>query len=188
MLVENRIALKEWAVVCAAMAAGRQAISLRKGGLDEGPDGFRVQHPEFWLLPTQFHEGRESLTPDAEPLLADTLANLPPPGKIRIAQYVVVDEVRHVTILRRSAMRGLHIWSDDTVRRRFEYRQPGLNLLLLRVYQLLQPLLVSDTPQIAGCRSWVELPSELPTGGATPVLNDEEFAAVREAVERAIGS
>jgi hypothetical protein len=54
------------------------------------------------------------------------------------------------------------------------------------VYQLLQPLLATDTPEIAGCRSWVELPSGLPTAGATPVLNDGEFAAVREAVRRAL--
>ena len=174
-------------MVCSAMAGGRQAISLRKGGLDEGPDGFRVQHGEFWLLPTQFHEGRESLTSEAEPLLADTLANLPPPGKIRIAQYVDVDEVRRISdldaVLR---LGGLHIWSEATIRKRFAYREPGLNLLLLRVYRLLQPLLVSDTPQIAGCRSWVELPSERPTAGATPVLSDAEFASVREAVRRAL--
>ncbi len=183
MLAANRIALKEWAVVCAALAGGRQAISLRKGGLDEGPDGFRVRHGEFWLLPTQFHEGRESLTPEAEPLLTDTLANLPPPGKIRIAQYVVVDEVRRITdldaVLR---LGGLHIWSEATIRKRFAYREPGLNLLQLRVYRLLQPLVVADTPEIAGCRSWVELPSELPTAGATPVLGDADFASVREAV------
>lgn len=169
------------------MAGGRQAISLRKGGLEEGPDGFRVRHGQFWLLPTQFHEGRESLTSQAEPLLADTLANLPPPGKIRIAQYVVVEDVHHIVdldaVLR---LEGLHIWSEATVQKRFAYREPGLNLLLLRVYRRLQPLLVADSPEIAGCRSWVELPSELPTDGATPVLSDEEFAKVREAVGRAL--
>lgn len=181
MQATNRIALKEWAVVCAALAAGRQTVSLRKGGLDEGPDGFRVQHAQFWLLPTQFHEGRESLTADAEPLLAETLAHLPPPGTIRIAQYVVVEEVRHIADLAAAQrLAPLHILSEETIRRRFEYRQPGLNLLLPRVYRLLQPLLVSDTPEIAGCRSWVELPTQLSTAGATPVLSDELFAAVRE--------
>jgi hypothetical protein len=41
------IAFKEWAAVCEALAAGRQTIILRKGGIQEGREGFRVQHGEF---------------------------------------------------------------------------------------------------------------------------------------------
>ena len=48
----NQIAFKEWAVVCAALASGQQSLILRKGGIHEGRDGFRVAHREFWLFPT----------------------------------------------------------------------------------------------------------------------------------------
>jgi len=64
----SNIAFKEWAVLCAALGAGRQTIILRKGGIDEGREGFRVKHDEFWLLPTQFHQEPSQLTPDAQPL------------------------------------------------------------------------------------------------------------------------
>ena len=50
----NQFAFKEWAVVCAALATGQQSLILRKGGIHEGRDGFRVEHREFWLFPTVF--------------------------------------------------------------------------------------------------------------------------------------
>jgi hypothetical protein len=53
---ENRFAFKEWAAVCTALAAGKQSLIVRKGGIHEGRDGFRVEHGEFWLYPTQFHQ------------------------------------------------------------------------------------------------------------------------------------
>ena len=58
-----QIAFKEWAAVCAALAAGRQTIILRKGGIAEGPAGFVPQHGQFWLLPTRFHQRPEKLRP-----------------------------------------------------------------------------------------------------------------------------
>jgi hypothetical protein len=184
----NRIALKEWAVVCQALDQGRQAISLRKGGINEPRDGFRVEHREFWLFPTQFHEGRESLVPEAEPLLAEALANLPPAGAIQIANYVVVEEVHQIAELAQvERLAALHIWSSETIRRRFDYRQPGLFLLLMRVYRLPQPFLVINTPELAGCHSWVELPVELTTAAVTPVMSDDQFAAVRQSVRQSLG-
>jgi len=47
-----RHALKEWAVTCRALAEGRQAILLRKGGIGEAGGAFQVEHTRFWLLPT----------------------------------------------------------------------------------------------------------------------------------------
>ena len=67
----NNTAFKEWAVVCAALGNRRQTIILRKGGIDEGREGFRVKHKEFWLLPTRFHQAAGALVPDAEPLWRD---------------------------------------------------------------------------------------------------------------------
>ncbi|HEV2970819.1 MAG TPA: DUF1802 family protein [Pirellulales bacterium] len=183
----NRIAFKEWAVVCRALADGAQSIILRKGGIDEGSEGFRVRHREFWLFPTQFHQRSEQLVPEAGPLLERVRAEGPPAGTIAIGQYVVVDDVCEIndeSLLGRLA--GFHIWSRETIVQRFQYRQPGLFLLLARVYRVPQPFLLSDTPYFAGCRSWIELPEALPTTGAIPVLSDEQFAGVRERVREAL--
>ena len=45
-------ALKEWAVICRALAEGRQSLLLRKGGIAEAGGAFQVEQPRFWLLPT----------------------------------------------------------------------------------------------------------------------------------------
>src|SRR5438270_4902540 len=75
-----RYALKEWAVICAALAEGRQAILLRKGGIAEAGGEFRVEHTRFWLYPTYVHQQREGVKPEALSLLERAEARRPPPG------------------------------------------------------------------------------------------------------------
>jgi hypothetical protein len=187
MQTANYIAFKEWAVVCRALAEGAQSIILRKGGIHEGREGFRIEHREFWLFPTQFHQQPEQLTTAAEPIWRRTMAEAPPAGTIPIGHYVVIEKVHEIldeTQLDR--LGGLHIWSDATIHERFHYRRPGLFLLLARVFEIPKPHILNDTPYFAGCRSWVELPESLSTTDAVPVLPDEQFAAVRKAVSGAL--
>lgn len=172
----NRFAFKEWAAVCAALERGRQSLILRKGGIHEGRDGFRVQHGEFWLFPTRFHQDPGEVTADARPLLDDVQATGPPDGVIPISLYAVVQEslfIEDASVL--PALRDLHVWSEATVSQRFHYRRPGLFLLPVRVYQRAEPYRIADRKGFAGCRSWVDLREELPTDGLEPVVSDAEF-------------
>jgi len=175
-----QIAFKEWAAVCEALAAGRQSIILRKGGIHEGREGFRVQHDRFWLYPTRFHQAAGELTSDAATLVDRALAGTKPgPGEaalIPIRLLAQVEEVYELT-WEDSALKlaGLHIWSEATVRQRFAYRQPGLFLLVVRVFEAVQPIHVSESADMAGCKSWVTLPEPLNASGVRPVLSDAEF-------------
>ena len=177
MLSSNNIAFKEWAVVCAALSSGRQTIILRKGGIDEGREGFRVKHSEFWLLPTRFHQDPSQLQADARPLWNEVQMRQPPPGTFAIDLYAVVEavhEVHELTMLDR--LSGEHILSAETIRQRFDYRHPGLFVLAVKTYRIPSPHEVPDSPYIAGCRSWVELPQPLSTAGAVSVLENETFS------------
>jgi hypothetical protein len=170
------IAFKEWAVVCAALAAGRQTIVLRKGGIHEGRDGFRVQHQNFWLLPTNFHQQREHLTAGAADLLAQVQSEKPPPGQFHLRQFAAVQQVIELgSEAQALALEGLHLWSEKTVRERFTYRQPGLFLLIVRTHQQTTPEVVEEQPSMAGCKTWVDLPKPLSTAGLAPVLSDTDF-------------
>lgn len=178
----STVAFKEWGVICAALAAGRQTLILRKGGIHEGRAGFRVAHRAFWLLPTQFHATAEQLAPDAAPFLAQA-AGEQTPGKFRLQHHATVEEVHELASLEQAlALGGLHLWSEQTVRERFHYRQPGLFLLIVRVRSAAQPIWIDDSPRIAGCRSWVELDTPLATDGLTPALDDAAFAAARDEI------
>lgn len=175
MQSSNRWAFKEWAAVCAALVSGRQSLILRKGGIHEGWDGFRVEHPEFWLYATGFHQDVDALAPGAAEL-ATTPA--PAEGTIMLPGYAVVDAVEQIhdpAVFPQLA--GHHVWSDRTVDQRFHYRSPGLFALIVRVYRPETSLVLPDSPHFAGCRSWVDLPSDVPTTQLVPVLNEEEHRA-----------
>jgi hypothetical protein len=186
---ECSIAFKEWAAVCEALAAGRQAIILRKGGIHEGPGGFAPEHREFWLYPTNFHQAGESLTREAAPFIARAQAGPQESGVIRLQHLAVVQRAYELAI-EEAALRlaGLHIWSDATVRQRFHYRRPGLFLLVVRVYSRERVTQVQESAEMAGCKSWVELPQALATGALAPVLSDEQFKAAAAAIEAGLAS
>lgn len=172
-------ALKEWAVICRALAEGRQALLLRKGGIAESSGEFEVEHRRFWLYPTYVHQQKDGIVPEAAPLLEQAESDRPPPGIVRLthfAEAAAIHQIRELADAEKLA--GLHCWSRQTVQARFEYRRPGLYVLAVRVYRAPQTFDLPETAQYAGCRSWVELDRALPTEGATPVLSDNAFAEI----------
>jgi hypothetical protein len=172
------VAFKEWAVICRALAEGRQSLILRKGGIAEAGGTFRPEHVEFLLYPTFFHEHRAGVKTEFLPVLDAAEAERSPAGTIRFTHFVRVVSVRHITDLDAAlALDPLHAWTPDVVRQRFHYRAPGLFALAVRVYRLPAPAEVPERPEYAGCKTWVELDSPVATDGAKPVLSDEQFAA-----------
>jgi hypothetical protein len=181
------MAFKEWAAVCLALEQGKQSLILRKGGIHEGRQGFRVEHAEFWLYPTGFHQEADVLTAEARPLLEHVRSRQPQTGTVALKDYVIVEDVIEIhdeQCLPR--FEGLHIWSFDTVQSRFRYRNPLLFALLVRVYSLDTPIIIEDRPQFAGCRSWVDLGEELSTEGLRPILTDEQHRASLAGIRAAV--
>jgi hypothetical protein len=171
-----KFAFKEWAVICKALSAGRQALIVRKGGIAEEGGEFRLEHTRFWLLPTYLHQQRSGVKPEAASLLREVEADRPPTAIIRLSHFAEVTGVYHLhDMVGALRIRHLHLWSDETVHARFAYRQPGLFVMPMRIYQAAQAFEIPDSPTYAGCRSWVELERELPTTAATPVLSDASF-------------
>ena len=91
-----RHAFKEWAVIGEALAEGKQALILRKGGVAEQGGDFAVEHTRFWLFPTYLHEKPEALKPEALPLLQAVEADRPPAGKLRLSHFAEVGGAYHV--------------------------------------------------------------------------------------------
>jgi hypothetical protein len=169
-------ALKEWAVICRALADGRQALLLRKGGIAEAGGDFQLEHTRFWLFPTYTHQQQTGIQPEAIPLLEQIQAEVPPAGTIRLTHFAEVAGVYLVHDLAGAlVLQDLHLWSEQTVMSRFAYRSPGLYVMPVRVYRAAETFELPDAAEYAGCRSWVELERELPTVGATPVLDDATF-------------
>ena len=158
------VAFKEWAVVCQALAEGRQSLILRKGGIAEENGLFRPDHDRFWLYPTYLHQQAAGVKPEAAALLERVEREKPPAGIVRIQHYLEVSNVRFLDTLDEAlALAPLHIWSDETVRMRFHYRKPGLYALDVKVVALPVAYEVVETPEYEGCKTWVMLNPPLAT-------------------------
>lgn len=180
-----QIAFKEWAVICRALAEGRQALILRKGGIAEEGGVFQPEHNRFWLYPTYSHQQRDGIKPEARPLLESIENDRPPDGAISLRHFAQVSGVffaRHLDDA--LALDHLHLWSEETVRNRFAYRQPGLFVLPVRVYRAAEPVEISILPEYDGCKTWVRLREPFSDENATPVLDSRAYAEVLESVDR----
>jgi hypothetical protein len=180
-------ALKEWAVVCRALADGRQTLLIRKGGIQEIKDGFEVTHQRFWLFPTYVHQKEADLVPAAREEFRRVHA-APPPGTLAIQLYATVADVVQVTdleCLRRLA--DQHILSWECVASRFHYRnRPGVHVLTLRLFRRPEPIFLEQQSWYDGCVSWVEMAQAINPDGCVPVLPDAVFDARRTDIQRAL--
>jgi hypothetical protein len=185
----NAHAFKEWSAIVAALGAGAQTIILRKGGIAEDRGGFDpARARRFWLFPTQFHAQREKLKPAAAPFFPGTPASGPassPRSPAVFEFYADLVAYRFLNNWREVvALDAFHLWTEATVRERFEWAGPaGLHLLLIRVYRLRSPLAVPAGLDLGGCKSWIELPVALAPDeaarAAQPVLSDAAFACAK---------
>lgn len=163
-----RMAFKEWAAICRALATGRQDVILRKGGIVEAGGEFRPDHAAFLLLPTFVHQGPESLVPAARDLLADIDADRPPEGRVVVRHLARVRETRRVLRLDElDAYRGRHVWSDAVVAERFHRWKDELHVLVVEVSPLPCPVTVPWHDSYGGCRSWIELQDDVPVNRQT---------------------
>ena len=180
----SSLALKEWAVVVESLAAGKQILLLRKGGLYERHGRFSVAPKEFFFFPTYVHQMEQGVVSDAAPQLQTALRNKPADEHLKIAQYATVADIQWLDSRECvEALAELHCWTPETVEKRFTYKTAGLYLFVLRVYQLPQLCFLPMHKRYAGCRSWVDLDESLSTDGATPVLDEQTFAKRANAIK-----
>ncbi|MFN9370011.1 MAG: DUF1802 family protein [Planctomycetia bacterium] len=150
------VAFKEWAAICRALAAGRQDVILRKGGIVEPGGGFRPEHTRFLLLPTFLHQSPESLVPEARDLLDGIDADRPPEGSVVFRHVATVTTARRIVRLEDLARyRPRHVWADTVVAERFHRWQDELHVLEVDVAPLAEPLVLPWCDAYGGCKSWV---------------------------------
>jgi hypothetical protein len=151
-------AFKEWAVICRALASGRQDVILRKGGIAE-PDGrFRLECRRILLLPTFVHQGPEALVPEARDLLEGIEADRPPAGSVVFTHAASVVACTKITARADLApFRSRHVWSDAVIEERFHRWKDELHVLEVAVEPLVPPRTLPWHDDYGGCKSWVTL-------------------------------
>lgn len=150
---------KEWQVVCDALASRRQTVILRKGGIHEGRAGFSFAHEAFHLFPTRFHaqgdhvrEGDIQVLPEWQPGDLVTITH-----RVEVTSAVTLTDWAEV-----EALFPLHIYTEKTVRDRFDWEGKGMatgsiHVAHVKVFPLEAPLVFPYATKHGGCRSWVNL-------------------------------
>jgi hypothetical protein len=180
-------ALKEWAVVCRALEEGRQLVLLRKGGIMEYKEGFKLVNSSFLLFPTLEHQSFEDIQEDYAHTLGTALqANCD--GKRDLTICAEVSDIRQISnehMLPR--LEKYHIWSRSYVGTRMKYNpKKSMNMIILRVYKMSHPISIYIKPEWSGCKSWIsieisEKEKEL-LDHSQPVLDDDRFQHIRSKI------
>lgn len=191
MRPQNNIALKEWAIVLEALEEAKQSVLLRKGGVEERPNGFEVKHKEFFLYPTLEHESPENIKADWRPRLAGVEKNLKSdPKHVKFRLYAQVEEVHFIAdweVCRR--VLPFAIYSDAYVEKRFHSgEKPGIFVLVPRIFILPVPMDLLIKPSYGGCKSWVELETALFTVGSIPVVPDTLWNNTLQRIRKVLGT
>lgn len=198
-------ALKEWRSVCRAILEGEQIITLRKGGIREEKRHFEVRYDRFVLFPTQEHQAGDYLKPayrrfavagqDAGVARSSPRASQGPAEGHGESPYAVVSiegfcevagtyEITEERLL--DSIDTVHIWQKAYASERLKWkpRRPLL-IVVLRAYVFPAPVEIPLLEAYRGCKSWVELDSQIPMEG-DPVLSDATFGAKLRNLEGAL--
>lgn len=180
-------AFKEWAVVCRALAEGRQILILRKGGIQEGPTGFEVTDRRFLLFPTFLHQSAKGVVPEWRAAVEESVD--PMPGRVCITHSAEVASWLEIGSLEKlEAIKGMHIWSDELVRERFHrWSRDRVTALMVRVYALEKPAVLEALEAYAGCTSWITLGHGISIERARPVLEEGQFNGMLDTLKSVIG-
>ena len=183
LALQIQTGLKEWASVCNALRDGRQCMLLRKGGISETAGEFTVEHAQFLLFPTYLHQKLSNLKPEFR---AGFEERSDEPGEVHLAVAgVVTDIIQLQTRGQMDLIDDLHVWMPPLIDMRFNYRPENpLYLMLVRAYQLQQPITIQNTPAYAGCKSWVPLDKPVDTQNAKPAMSDVAYKNTREKISQ----
>jgi len=167
-------ALKEWAVAIEALERGRTALLIRKGGIRE--KSFAVPEARFLLYKSYEHQRPDLLKPAYRDLLRDIPSRRDdePIVLTSLAEVVGAYEISEPEAL--AALEPHHMWSREYAEKRFRWRpKKPLTVLVLRTHLLPEPVELPYSESYGGCKSWVELESQVLIEGATPALGERDF-------------
>ncbi len=175
-------ALKEWTTAVDALTTGKTIMLLRKGGIKEEGNSFKVAYNQVLLYPTFEHQRPELLKADYATRV-QPVESLWHPETIRICSWAEITDIFQVSAAETvAALLPYHIWNEEfaSTRLKWKPRQP-LYVLLLRTYKLPQVREIQYMPEYGGCKSWIDIAEPISIAGSVPVLDDATYTQqVRE--------
>ena len=168
-----KYALKEWNTTVEALGKGQIVGIWRKGGLGEN---FTVERNKFILFPTFTHQSQDKVKKDFW-LLTNENTKLNIDNQVRVKYWAEVEETIPVETLEQLLNASGQLVNNEehlTSSWNLSPNHPG-KILLLRVYKLCNPILITNSPEYDGCKSWIELKIDIPKTGSKSVSGFRDF-------------
>ena len=174
----SRTALKEWSVVVKALAKGEQILLLNE------TFGHGASDTHFFLYPAKEEAVGEHIKEPFQGLLLEAIEEDDTPGMVFFTYWAEVERAYRIDgIPDPDAISPYCIWTPEYLRSHGN-REP--DLLLVRVFELVQPQAVPILEEYANSGPWIELVEDMPVGDITPMLSDEEFEKRSEELHEAL--
>lgn len=187
MLTNLQIALKEWNVAVKALEKGGTILLLRKGGIKEVSGQFKVSHNPILLYPTYEHQKPYLLKSDYINLVK-TVSSGWHPETITISSWAEITTIFKVKEFSRiKQLYPYHIWTENFVEERFNFKQDQpLFILLLRVFLLPESVSIPYNSSYGGCRSWIKLKDNISLGKSYPIISENNYYQKVEEIRKII--
>ena len=177
-----KYALKEWNTTIEALSRGLIVAIWRKGGIDDIPnvetpyESFNVEKEQFIFFPT-FADQNPNKVKNAFWYLFDLNGKPNKDNQIKLKYWAEVEE--EITIESLDQLLNLSkelANSEEHLKSSWNlYPNHKGKILILRVYALSNPVLITNSPEYGGYKSWIELKIDIPKAGSKPILPFKEF-------------
>lgn len=157
----TKYALKEWPAAINALETGEMMLLFRKGGLYEQGASFQIPADRALLFPSFEHQKPSMLKSyDGD---KEKMPSYSPGDQILIKSWVEFKDrfkINPKTAI--SDLGAFHIWTDDFLHQRLAWKpERPLYALICFAYRFVTPIQIRYKPQYGGCKSWIELDTEV---------------------------
>ena len=181
--------LKEWAIAVSALGSGQTIMLLRKGGIRENSKKFRVKQQHVWLYPTYEHQKPQLLKTEYSHQVQEVPSGWHP-QTVNIQSY---GEITHTLMVDSwdiiKQLEPYHVWNQTMIRDRFKWKpQQPLAVLLLRVFNLPEPVTIPYDSSYGGCKSWIELQQPIALQNLKPVMSLDNYQQQAQEIMNIVNS
>lgn len=175
-------ALKEWSSIIDTLGKGEVIAIYRKGGLEDQTSStpsneiFNVTSNKFVLFPTYNHQALEKIKKEYWTSLNQN-AKLSKDNQIPIKYWAEATELIEIDNSEQLLSISSELATTEEHMLTTFNQSPAHKgiLIFLRVYELSNPVLITNSPDYSGCKSWIELKIDIPKIRSKSVLSYKNF-------------
>lgn len=178
-----KYALKEWSTTIEVLGKGQIVALWRKGGLEDLPsvktsfESFSVEQNQFVLFPTYSHQSANKVKKEYLHLF-DQNAKPNKDNQVKIKYWAeVLETIEIKTLDELLSISSELINNEEHLRSSWNLYPDHIGkVLLLRVHAISDHILITNQPEYAGCKSWIELKIDVPKANSKAILAFKDYS------------